>query len=99
MLERPDEDEAAIIIAVGRGKSRARLPLSIASGIVTSWSRAISASRASIRATTVSSIPASTVLSLSPLAICAPLISAHPGEVESLRRKGFAPDQYSGANP
>jgi hypothetical protein len=25
--------------------------------------------------------------------------SAHPGEVESLRRKGFAPNQYVGANP
>jgi len=27
------------------------------------------------------------------------LPSAHPGEVESLRRKGFAPNQYLGANP
>jgi hypothetical protein len=26
-------------------------------------------------------------------------LSAHPGEVESLRRKGFAPNQYPGANP
>src|SRR5262249_34350647 len=24
---------------------------------------------------------------------------AHPGEVDSLRRKGFAPNEHSGANP
>ena len=29
----------------------------------------------------------------------APRPSAHPGEVDSLRRKGFAPNRHAGANP